>query len=105
MPSHCIRCNCPLLLLDGERRRVCARCTKTRKRPTVTTCKPQDKSRKNRAYYDKHREQVLARSARRYQQQRERILGVSRAYYLAHREEILIKSRQRRAAKREQGHA
>ena len=51
---------------------------------------------KAREYYARHKEEVLAKRAKRYEDDKETLLNRSNAYYKAHAEELNAKARERR---------
>lgn len=56
---------------------------------------------KAREYYQRHKEQVLAKRAARYETDKETLLTRAKEYYALHTEECKEKNKQRRMAKQE----
>lgn len=56
---------------------------------------------KAKEYYDKHKDQILAKRASRYETDKELLIERAKQYYSLHSEECIEKNRQRREAKKE----
>ena len=57
--------------------------------------------RKSKEYYNRHRDQVLAKRSARYETDKDTLIERAKQYYALHSEECIEKNRLRREAKKE----
>ena len=84
MGRNCHKCQCPLTLLKGEKRRTCARCGGGRNKVVA-----------NREYREAHREKLIKADRDRYAADRKARLAKAKAYYEANKDEVLRKKKER----------